>query len=71
MGLVGRRKAGSRGSTHTWVTTETTGLLSDSLQYTAGWENIDITQFSTVPEPATGLSLLMGLVGLALFRRAA
>jgi hypothetical protein len=51
------------------VTTETTSLLSDSLQYTAGWENIDMTEFTTVPEPATGLSLLMGLVGLALFRR--
>jgi hypothetical protein len=53
------------------VTTETTALLSDSLQYTAGWENIDITEFSTVPEPATGLSLLMGLVGLAFLRRTA
>ena len=53
------------------VTTETTVLLTDSLQYTAGWENIDITEFSTVPEPTTGLSLLMGLVGLAWLRRAA
>jgi len=53
------------------VTNPSTTLLGDSLQYTAGWENIDVTEFSTVPEPATGLSLLMGLVGLAFLRRTA
>jgi hypothetical protein len=53
------------------LTTEITDDLSDSLQYIAGWENVDITEFTTVPEPTTALSLLMGLVGLALLRRAA
>jgi hypothetical protein len=46
------------------VTTETTTGL-DSLEYGAGWENVNYTEFTTVPEPNTALLLLLGLVGLA------
>jgi hypothetical protein len=52
------------------VTVETTDLLSDSFDYGPGWENVNITEFTTLPEPNTASLLLLGLLGLARLRAA-
>lgn len=44
----------------------TTDTLNDPFSMIGGFENINIIQFSTVPEPGTGLLVGLGLLGLGL-----
>jgi len=51
------------------LTAETSDLLSDGFTFVAGYENINLVNITTVPEPGTASLLALGLTSLGLARR--